>query len=134
MANATTVVVAAVGAAAGGGNGVSWDLGWVRGAMGLTAPAGALSETAKAAAAMSTPSGTSKSVAVGAVGVLPAPSLPSLGAAPPIFMTPANGVRPLVSMLRGGTDPTVVMALRPAFQALSLRTKLAVVGQRRSIQ
>ena len=64
-----------------------------------------------------------------------------------IFMTPANGVQPLVDMLRGGgcgggsggndgnngndamsrrTDQMLLEALRPSFQALSLHTKLAV--------
>jgi len=112
-----TAVTANATVLAGGGSGASWGLGWVR-AMGLIAPA-------DAQAAAATPSGSSNSVAAGVVSVLP-PLPASLGAAPPIFMTPANGVRPLVGMLRGGTDPTVVMSLRPAFQALSLRTKLAV--------
>jgi hypothetical protein len=50
----------------------------------------------------------------------------SLGSHPPAFMTPIHGVQPLIDMLRGGADAVVMEALRPAFQALSLRTKLAV--------
>lgn len=45
---------------------------------------------------------------------------------PTKIFTSNDGVQRLVELLRGNTDPILLEALKPAFQALSLDTKLAV--------
>jgi hypothetical protein len=117
-ASNTTATSAAAVRGDVGNKTTSWGLGLAR-AMGMLSPANSVAAAAGTvqSATPKTPSGE---------GVDAAGTPPLLGFDASICMTPANGVQPLVDMLRGGTDAMLMEAFKPAFQALSLHTKLAV--------